>query len=168
MSRIVIETPIEPTCNLAVTYEGEYVLEVDLAPQAQPFSNEDSFAIEIERQFRDYFSGDLKKGEFTLPFKFPAAKEFQRRAWEQIHKIPYGDTREYNEIADDINKISTDIELSPSDVACACRTNLLLLIVPCHRVVHATYPPGGWLGRKKDARCMCRKQRLIEHEEEHK
>jgi O-6-methylguanine DNA methyltransferase len=55
---------------------------------------------------------------------------FQKLVWEQIKKIPYGETRTYSQIAELIGQPK-----SYRAVANACGQNKLAVIIPCHRVV---------------------------------
>lgn len=156
MNRVIVTA--NPIGKLAVTYEGEYILEVEqVAPQTRPSSNKNPFTREIGRQLHAYFSGDLQI--FDLPFLFPAATEFQMRVWQQIRKIKYGETRTYGDIA-------AAIKSGPRAVGGACRANRLLLIVPCHRVVGKS-DLGGFMG-DPDGRLVRRKQWLLEHEQKHR
>ncbi len=154
MNQIVTATPIG---RLAAIYEGEYLVEVKhVAPQTRPTANKEPFTRAIERQLQAYFDGDLRI--FDLPFVFPAATEYQMRVWQQIRKIPYGETRTYGEIA-------ADIKSGPRAVGGACGANRLLLIVPCHRVVGAT-GLGGFM-RDADGSLVRRKQWLLGHEQKY-
>jgi AraC family transcriptional regulator, regulatory protein of adaptative response / methylated-DNA-[protein]-cysteine methyltransferase len=56
---------------------------------------------------------------------------FQQRVWQELQKIPAGQTRTYSEIAGAIGKRS-----AVRAVAGACASNSLAVVVPCHRVVH--------------------------------
>ena len=58
------------------------------------------------------------------------ATAFQRRVWQEMQAIPYGDTRSYGQIAEAIGQPS-----AVRAVARACATNPVALAVPCHRVV---------------------------------
>ena len=51
---------------------------------------------EAKRQLDEYFSG--KRRVFELPLRI-SGTAFQMRVWEQLRKIPYGETRSYKEIA---------------------------------------------------------------------
>lgn len=55
---------------------------------------------------------------------------FQMRVWSELRKIPYGETRSYAEVANDIGKPSAF-----RAVARACATNPVAIVTPCHRVV---------------------------------
>ena len=151
MRHIVIATPIG---KLAIKYEQDFVLEVMQVPsQTRIKISRDYFAREIQKQMNDYFSGYLEK--FKIPFLFSEGTDFQIRVWDQIRKIPFGETNTYGEIA-------KNIKSGPRAVGNACRRNYLLLIVPCHRVVSTT-GLGGFMG-DADGSLVKRKQWLLNHE----
>lgn len=58
------------------------------------------------------------------------ATAFQRRVWEELRKIPYGETKTYTEVARAIGRPA-----AIRAVARACATNPVSVVVPCHRVV---------------------------------
>jgi len=55
---------------------------------------------------------------------------FQIRVWSELRKIPYGETRSYSEVAQNIGNTN-----AVRAVARACATNPVALVTPCHRVV---------------------------------
>ena len=55
---------------------------------------------------------------------------FQMRVWSELRKIPYGETRSYKEVAENIGDRN-----AVRAVARACATNPVALVTPCHRVV---------------------------------
>jgi AraC family transcriptional regulator of adaptative response/methylated-DNA-[protein]-cysteine methyltransferase len=78
---------------------------------------------------------------------------FQRRVWEELQRIPLGETRSYGEIARAIGQPNAQ-----RAVGHACATNPVPLIVPCHRVVRGNGDLGGYgLGPQ-------RKRKLLERE----
>lgn len=85
---------------------------------------------------------------------------FQRRVWEELRRIPYGETRSYAEIACAIGKPK-----AARAVARACATNPVPLIIPCHRVIRSDGSLGGYglgLDRK---RALLAQEGAIENEE---
>ncbi len=64
---------------------------------------------------------------------------FQRKVWEAISKVPYGETRTYEEIA-----TITGNAKSQRAVANACATNPVPLIIPCHRILRKNGTLGGY------------------------
>lgn len=84
---------------------------------------------EAIRQIQSYFAGE--RTDFELPLE-PEGTSFQKRVWQALRRIPYGQTRSYAEIAREIG--------SPKGfraVGAANGRNPLPVIVPCHRVIGA-------------------------------
>jgi AraC family transcriptional regulator of adaptative response/methylated-DNA-[protein]-cysteine methyltransferase len=104
----------------------------------------------LERELYDYFAGDLLN--FKTPFLL-LGTPFQKRVWQELQQIPYGQTRSYAEIAAAIGKPSAF-----RAVALANSANMICVIVPCHRVIQSTGALGGY------ASGMERKQWLLNHE----
>lgn len=78
-------------------------------------------------QLAAYFTHDLKS--FELPLK-PGGDAFQQSVNQAMRSIPYGETREYGDIARDLGSM-------PQPVGQACGGNTIAIIIPCHRVVGA-------------------------------
>lgn len=83
---------------------------------------------EAYRQLDEYFAGKRKK--FDLPVSFTGT-EFQKRVWGELQKIPYGETRSYQDIAVRIGN-----KKAVRAVGQANHKNPILILVPCHRVIH--------------------------------
>ncbi len=79
------------------------------------------------RQLEDYFSG--KRKHFELPLE-PSGTEFMLNVWKTLQKIPYGQTRNYQEIAQIIGN-----ENASRAVGLANNKNPIPVIIPCHRVI---------------------------------
>jgi methylated-DNA-[protein]-cysteine S-methyltransferase len=95
-----------------------------------------------------YFSGRVP--DFTPPLDL-AGTPFQRRVWEELISIPYGQTITYGALARRLGS-------SARAVGGAVGRNPVSLIVPCHRVVGAGGWPGGYAGG------LDRKLRLLQLE----
>ena len=98
---------------------------------------------ELKEQLDAYFSGQLI--QFDLPINLQGT-DFQRKAWDALCEIPYGETRSYLEQAKTIGNPKAF-----RAVASANRNNKISIIIPCHRVIAqngklAGY--GGGLDRK--------------------
>lgn len=93
---------------------------------------------ELERQFTEYFSGQRKM--FDLPL-LTVGTDFQKRVWDALIKIPYGETETYQGLADRINQKS-----AVRAVASANGANALAIIIPCHRIIGANNTLGGYAG----------------------
>lgn len=75
------------------------------------------------------------------------ATAFQRRVWDELRRIPRGETRSYCAVAR-----ALDNPGAARAVARACASNPAALVVPCHRVVREDGSPGGYrwgAGRKR-------------------
>ena len=91
-----------------------------------------------------YFAGELT--DFDIEFELRGT-EFQRRVWKALLTIPYGETRSYGEIADQIGAPG-----SARAVGWANGHNPIAIVVPCHRVIGANGSLtgyGGGLDRKR-------------------
>jgi len=106
-------------------------------------TGESPFFKTLEEQLHAYFSKNLEVFDLPLETKGTA---FQMQAWDALLKIPYGETRSYQEQATTIGKPKAF-----RAVASANRNNRISIIIPCHRVIAkngnlAGY--GGGLDRK--------------------
>ncbi|KKO53215.1 bifunctional transcriptional activator/DNA repair enzyme AdaA [Paenibacillus sp. DMB20] len=106
----------------------------------------------IEHELNQYFDGELK--EFKTPVHY-LGSPFQKSVWDELRKIPAGETRSYSEIAAIIGKPSAF-----RAVARANGMNQLAIIVPCHRVINSNGGLGGYGGG------LTRKQWLMNHEKQ--
>lgn len=109
---------------------------------------------ETEKQITDYFSGKLER--FSIPLSFKGSN-FQLKVWEELVKIPYGETCSYNDIAKSIGN-----NKSVRAVGSANGANNLAIIVPCHRVIGSDgnlHGYGGGLWRKKKLLSLERKNK---------
>ncbi|NEY34745.1 methylated-DNA--[protein]-cysteine S-methyltransferase [Streptomyces sp. PRKS01-65] len=104
----------------------------------------------VEEQLQAYFTGELR--EFSLPLRL-AGTPFQRRVWDELNRIPYGETRTYGELAGALG-----IPSASRAVGLANGRNPVSIIVPCHRVIGANGSLTGYGGG------LDRKRRLLDFE----
>jgi methylated-DNA-[protein]-cysteine S-methyltransferase len=105
---------------------------------------------EARRQLAAYFAGE--RTDFDLPLA-PAGTDFQRRVWDELARIPYGETISYGELARRIG----DPNASRA-VGLANGRNPISIVVPCHRVIGAKGRLVGYGGG------LNRKETLLAHE----
>lgn len=110
--------------------------------------------LEAEKQIKEYLSG--KRKTFKLPLQLNGT-EFQKKAWKELTKIPFGKTISYGQQA---QKMGCDRAVRA--VGSANGRNPLPLIVPCHRVIQSTGGLGGFSGG------LNIKKRLLAHEQSFK
>ena len=101
-------------------------------------------------QLEEYFAG--KRTEFDVPLD-PVGTDFQLSVWNQLSRIPYGETASYGQIADRIENPA-----AVRAVGLANGANPISIIVPCHRVIGADGSLTGFGGGLEI------KRRLLEHE----
>jgi methylated-DNA-[protein]-cysteine S-methyltransferase len=90
------------------------------------------------KELEEYFRGERQA--FALPLDLHGT-EFQKRVWNQLSKIPYGETRSYKDIAAKIKNAK-----AVRAVGTANGKNPLCIIIPCHRVIAADGTLGGYSG----------------------
>ncbi len=94
---------------------------------------------DLAQRFGTYFSGH----EVTFPDRLDLSRAttFQRQVWEVTRLIPYGNTRSYRWVAEQMEKPET-----ARAVGQALARNPLPIIVPCHRVITSGGKLGGFSG----------------------
>ncbi|KUN89686.1 cysteine methyltransferase [Streptomyces bungoensis] len=105
---------------------------------------------EAAEQLSAYFTGESK--EFTVRLALRGTP-FQRRVWEQLTRIPYGETRTYGRLAEALGSPGAS-----RAVGLANGRNPIGIIVPCHRVIGSDGSLTGYGGG------LDRKQRLLDFE----
>lgn len=98
----------------------------------------------VYEQIMDYLRGERKT--FDFPYKLNGTV-FQKKVWEQLTYIPYGETRTYKEIA-----IAIGNPKASRAVGMANNKNPMMIVVPCHRVIGSNgklIGYGGGLDMKK-------------------
>jgi methylated-DNA-[protein]-cysteine S-methyltransferase len=103
-----------------------------------PTPDSDPLLTEAAAQLDAYFEGKLCR--FDLPLDL-GGTGFQRRVWEQLVQIPYGETRTYAQVAAAIGHPS-----AIRAVGSANGQNPVAIIVPCHRVIRTGGALGGYGG----------------------
>jgi methylated-DNA-[protein]-cysteine S-methyltransferase len=94
--------------------------------------------VRAQQELEAYFSGERRT--FTVKLD-PAGTEFQTRVWNALRTIPFGETRSYGQIADQIGS-----RKAVRAVGAANGANPLSIIVPCHRVIGANGKLTGFAG----------------------
>ena len=94
--------------------------------------------INIFQQLKEYFN--RKRKEFDLPLEIRGT-DFQKKVWNELTKIPYGETISYGELA---NRMG-DKNLMRA-VAAANGANPIPIIIPCHRVIGSDGSLTGYAG----------------------
>ena len=113
--------------------EKEYVKEIQVLSQQQALEIRQNRSMpsplqrEVDKQMKEYFEGERK--EFDLPLR-PEGTDFQKKVWNALLEIPFGETRSYQDIANAVG--------SPKAcraVGMANHQNPIIIVIPCHRVI---------------------------------
>lgn len=114
---------------------------------ADPVGEELPVFVKTREWLELYFGGE--KPDFTPPLSLKGTP-FQKRVWEFLLTIPYGETATYGEIAERLSDEGEEGEgrskTSARAVGSAVGRNPISLIVPCHRVIGAGGRLTGYAG----------------------
>jgi methylated-DNA-[protein]-cysteine S-methyltransferase len=147
-----IDSPIGP---LALAGRGQVLTNLRMVdqtyePDRTNWVPDDRAFPDAVEQLEAYFAGE--RTDFDLELSLTGT-EFQRRVWQALLTIPYGETRSYGEIAEQIGASG-----AARAVGLANGRNPIAIIVPCHRVIGASGSLTGYGGGLE------RKQSLLELE----
>lgn len=132
----------------AILWENDDPARVPLGETTE--SREHSVLVETEQQLNAYFTGTLRA--FSLPLDF-VGTEFQKKVWQALLTIPFGETRTYGQIAAQIGRPG-----AARAVGAANSRNPISIVAPCHRVIGSDGTLTGFAGG------MEAKARLLEIE----
>lgn len=154
----VMESPIG---DLRIVERGGQLAAIEFTPFRQPADGrplgqrDDQHPVlaETVRQLTAYFARDLK--EFDLPLA-PSGTDFQRRVWDQLVGVGWGETASYGEIAHRLGMTNA----ASRAVGLANGRNPIPIVIPCHRIIGANGSLTGYAGGLE------RKQLLLELEQD--
>ena len=121
---------------VAVLWENENPNRVRLAELIENVQH--PILLETQKQLNEYFVG--QRQVFDLPLDFEGT-EFQQKVWQALLTIPFGETRSYKQIAEQIGNVK-----AVRAVGAANGKNPISIIAPCHRVVGANGKLVGFAG----------------------
>src|SRR5690606_31148847 len=101
-------------------------------------------------QLGEYFSGSRTRFSFKIA---PEGTDFQKKVWQQLQQIPFGQTISYLELSRTLGDVK-----AIRAVASANGKNPLWIVIPCHRVIGTDGSLTGYAGG------LWRKKWLLEHE----
>lgn len=110
---------------VAVLWENENPKRVRLAELIEQVDH--PILLATQKQLSEYFAGTRQR--FDLPLDFEGT-EFQKSVWQALLDIPFGETRSYRDIAEQVGNIK-----AVRAVGAANGKNPISIIAPCHRVV---------------------------------
>ncbi|MFW1801196.1 methylated-DNA--[protein]-cysteine S-methyltransferase [Acinetobacter nematophilus] len=110
---------------VAVLWENENPKRVRLAQLIE--NKNHPVLLETQKQLNEYFQGQRTQFDLALDF---AGTDFQQKVWQALLTIPFGETRSYKQIAEQIGNVK-----AVRAVGAANGKNPISIIAPCHRVV---------------------------------
>ena len=137
----VVASPVGP---LRIAESGLGVTGIAFARSGETSDARGRFIPEAARQLGEYFAGARRDFDFPLDVR---GTEFQKRVWAELRRIPYGETRSYQELAAALGNAK-----AARAVGMANNRNPLVIVIPCHRVVGKDGTLTGYaggLGRKR-------------------
>ena len=150
-----------PVGRLRLIADGERLIGIhfehgrDGARQASELTERTSPVLERARtQIHEYFTG--ARHDFDLPLE-PRGTEFQRKVWDRLTRIPYGETTSYGALARELGDPGAS-----RAVGLANGSNPLPIVIPCHRVIGADGSLTGFGGG------LAIKQVLLQLESQHR
>ena len=121
---------------VAILWESDNPRRVRLSDLAE--KNDHPSLVETEQQLREYFAG--KRKTFSLPLDMRGTP-FQNHVWEALLAIPFGETRSYGQLANQLGN-----PRATRAIGAANGRNPIAIIVPCHRVLGSTGKLTGFAG----------------------
>jgi methylated-DNA-[protein]-cysteine S-methyltransferase len=125
-----LPSPIGPlllVCDSAGIRQITFPQDVQPASPEPDWQEDQSAFAELTTQLRAYFAGELET--FDLPLA-PEGTPFQKKVWDELCKIPYGETISYGSLAKRIGNPNAS-----RAVGLANGSNPIPIVIPCHRVI---------------------------------
>lgn len=120
----------------AILWENDQPNRVHLGPMSEAPDN--PVLINTARQLEEYFAGTRNSFDLELDF---VGTDFQKQVWAALLTIPFGETRTYSQIAEQIGNPS-----AVRAVGAANGRNPISIVAPCHRVIGASGKLTGFAG----------------------
>lgn len=128
-----------PIGGLRLHAEGDKLVAIDFDAVVDGERVDNVTLDAAEQQLNEYFGG--KRTEFDLPLAAQGT-EFQHHVWDELMKVPFGETASYGEIS---RRLGLD-RRGPRAVGSANGRNPIPIIVPCHRIIGADGSLTGYAG----------------------
>jgi AraC family transcriptional regulator of adaptative response/methylated-DNA-[protein]-cysteine methyltransferase len=161
LGRLLVAATLRGVCFVALgTRDGELIAQLHREyPAAAEITRDDELLGQSVAAILEMIDGAEPHAGLPLDIRFTA---FQRRVWEELTRIPPGETRSYSEIAAALGNPAAQ-----RAVGRACATNPLPVIIPCHRAVRQDGGLGGYRwGTERKRKLLAREghKRAVETE----
>lgn len=127
-----------PLGILKITEEDGFITEISIEKNNITVNEQKSSPL-LEKacvQLGEYFAG--KRKSFDLPIKMHGTI-FQKQVWQELLRIPYGETLSYQDIA-----VAVGNPKAVRAVGQANNKNRIIILIPCHRIINKSGALGGF------------------------
>lgn len=140
-----------PIGSIGIVEENEAIIEISFGKIHTECQLEETYLIKkTKQQLQEYIEGERKY--FNIPIRYKGTP-FEEKVWNALMKVPYGETRTYQEIAKQIGNPK-----ACRAVGMANHRNKIAILIPCHRVIGKNKKLVGY------ARGIEKKKKLLEIE----
>ena len=143
---------------LKIGYREEVLLLLQKVDGSNDDGKKTDFTDHVYTEIMEYLKGE--RTTFDIAYELDGTA-FQKKVWEELTKIPYGETRTYKEIAVAIGNPNAS-----RAVGMANNKNPLMMVVPCHRVIGANgklVGYGGGIAMKRELLALERRAMKGDH-----
>ena len=113
--------------RIKIAQEGDAIVEINVTESEKESEKETPLIKKTIKELEEYFEG--KRKFFDIPISIKGT-EFQEKVWEALLRIPYGETKSYEDIAKMVG-----CPKGARAVGMANHNNKIIIIIPCHRVI---------------------------------
>lgn len=126
-----------PAGTLYLIFSGKSLVRISFKKPSQTAFKRNSASRAFIRELQDYFKGTNKV--FKQKVKLIEGTDFEKKVWECLKDIPFGETRTYKWIAEKIGNPS-----ATRAVGQALSKNPIPIVLPCHRIIGSDGSIGGY------------------------
>ena len=113
--------------RIKIAQEGDAIVEINVTESEKESEKETPLIKKTIKELEEYFEG--KRKFFDIPISIKGT-EFQEKVWKALLKIPYGETKSYEDVAKMIG-----CPKGARAVGMANHNNKIIIVIPCHRVI---------------------------------
>ena len=127
--------------KIIIEESEEKISRIEIVNGTEKFDGKEEETELINKTYKEldeYFRG--KRKNFDIPLKIEGT-EFQKKVWNELLEIPYGETRSYLDIAKRVGNPKAS-----RAVGTANHNNKIIIIIPCHRVIGSNKKLIGYAG----------------------
>ncbi len=126
-----------PVGKLYIIFSGKVLVGVSFSKPSGVSFKDGAATKSFMKELTLYFKGS--KSKFIQKTKFLTGTEFEKKVWNALTKIPFGETRSYKWVAEKIGNPA-----ATRAVGGALSKNPIPVVVPCHRVIESDGSIGGF------------------------